>query len=309
MTRHTDHTHVVHEILAPELRTHAALPAYPQDTLLPLQIAKGAAALVAACGQRIVITGRSLLDRREVGLGGSAAYHHRKVVGRAGRRTEVLYLLLDELRQRLFVQQRLGLLIEESLIGRTAALGDEKELVLVARFGIDVDLRREVVAAVFLLGHGEGHHHRVTQVPVAVGFVHSPADGLGIVRPGIHVFSFPAYRYGRTGILTGGQFALSGNDLIEQHRIGHEPIVIGRLRILQDVGELLQMRRTQIERHLGKSFAGKQFEPARVYAQDPPAATLLHTDIIFGKQPVLGFVLSQRKGFLILEFRHRHAIF
>ena len=35
---------------------------------------------------------------------------------------------LDEIGQRFLVQQRLGLLIEKSLVGRTAAFGDEKEL-------------------------------------------------------------------------------------------------------------------------------------------------------------------------------------
>ena len=46
-----------------------------------------------------------------------------------------------------------------------------------------------------------------------------------------------------------------------------------------------------------------------MHTQDTPAAALFHMHIIFGKKPVLGFVLSQRERFLILEFRHRHAIF
>ena len=309
MAGHPDNLHIMNKVFAPELRPDAALLAYLQYFRLPLQITESTAPLVAACRQRIVITGRSLLDRREVGLGGGAAYHDCQVVRRTGRRTEVLYLLPDELRQRFLVQQRLGLLIEKSLVGRTAAFGDEKELVLVARFGIDVYLGRQVVAAVLLFGHGERHHHRITQITVAVGLIHSLRDGFGIVRPCIDIFALLAYRYRRTGILTGRQLPLSGHDLIEQHRIGYEFVVVGRLRVFQYVGDLLQVRRTQIERHFGESLARKQFEPARIHTQDTPAAALFHMHIIFGKKPVLGFVLSQRERFLILEFRHRHAIF
>ena len=50
-------------------------------------------------------------------------------------------------------------------------------------------------------------------------------------------------------------------------------------------------------------------KPDTTDTQDTPAAALFHMHIIFGKKPVLGFVLSQRERFLILEFRHRHAIF
>src|SRR5512145_2693597 len=51
--------------------------------------------------------------------------HEREVVGRAGRGAEALDLLGDEAPQRLRVQQRLRLLVEEGLVGRAAALGDE----------------------------------------------------------------------------------------------------------------------------------------------------------------------------------------
>ena len=78
------------------------------------------------------------------------------MVGRAGRSTEGLHLLDKETLEFLGIEQGLGLLEEEGLIGRTAALGYEQELVLSALGGVDVHLCREVVAGVLLLVHNNG---------------------------------------------------------------------------------------------------------------------------------------------------------
>ena len=46
-------------------------------------------------------------------------------------------MLGDKLRERLLVQESLGLLIEEGLVCRTTTLGDEEELILVTLGCID----------------------------------------------------------------------------------------------------------------------------------------------------------------------------
>src|SRR5699024_2055361 len=113
MARHAYHPHVVHEVFAAELGADTALLAYLQYFRLPFQVAEGTAPLVAARRKRVVISGRRLLHGREVGLGGCTADNHCKVVGRTGRRSEVLNLLPNEFRERLLVEQRLGLLVKE----------------------------------------------------------------------------------------------------------------------------------------------------------------------------------------------------
>ena len=184
MARSADHPHVVHEILAAELGADAALAADFQHLLLPFQVAEAASALVARGGQLVEVAGRSLLHRRKAHLGRRAADADGQVVGRAGRRAEVEDMLLDEFRERLLVQQRLGLLVEESLVGRAAALGDEEELVLHAGLAaVDVDLRGKVRARVLLVGHRKGHDLRIAQVAVLVGLVNAPGDALGVVGP------------------------------------------------------------------------------------------------------------------------------
>ena len=122
VARSADHPHVVYEVFAAELGADTALPADLEDFLFPLQVAEAASAFVTRGGQLVEVTCRSLLDGRQTHFGRRAADADGQVVGRAGRRTEVEDMGLDEIGQRFLVQQRLGLLVEEGLVGRTAAL-------------------------------------------------------------------------------------------------------------------------------------------------------------------------------------------
>ena len=50
---------------------------------------------------------------------------------------------------------------------------------------------------------------------------------------------------GRAGVLTGRQLALGRNDLIQQHGVGHELVVVGSFGIFEDVAQFLQVRGAQ----------------------------------------------------------------
>jgi hypothetical protein len=80
-----------------------------------------------------------------------------QVVGRAGGRAKRAHLLDAELLQARRVEQGLGFLVEEGLVGGPAALGDEEKLVGLALVCIEVDLGREVRARVGLLIERERH--------------------------------------------------------------------------------------------------------------------------------------------------------
>ena len=160
-------------------------------------------------------------------------------------------MLLDEFRERLLVQQRLGLLVEESLVGRAAALGDEEELVLHAGLAaVDVDLRGKVRARVLLVGHRKGHDLRIAQVTVLVGLVNAPGDALGVVGPRPDILALVADADGRAGVLAGGQFAFGRDGLVQQHRVGHELVVVGGFGVFENVAQFLEMRGAQVERHV-----------------------------------------------------------
>ena len=71
---------------------------------------------------------------------------------------------VEEREQALRVEQRLGLLEQEALVRRAAALGHEQEVVRVAVGRVELDLRRQVRAGVLLVEHVERRDLRVAQV-------------------------------------------------------------------------------------------------------------------------------------------------
>ena len=305
MARSADHPHVVHEVLAAELGADAALAADFQHLLLPFQVAEAAAALVARGGQLVEVAGRSLLHRRKAHLGRRAADADGQVVGRAGRRAEVEDMLLDEFRERLLVQQRLGLLVEESLVGRAAALGDEEELVLHAGLAsVDIDLRREVRARVLLVDHREGHNLRIAQVTLLIGLVDTLCDALCIVGARPDILALVGDADGRAGVLAGRQLALGGHALIQQHRVGHELVVVRSLGIIEDVAQFLQVRRTQVERHIAVCGLRQQLEARGIHLQDLASVALDDLHVILRQKTVLRFVLLNRERLLINEICH-----
>ena len=82
----------------------------------------------------------------------------------------------------------LRLLVEKALVGRAAALGDEEEFVFVARLGIEVDLRRQIVAGVDLLVHRQRRDLAVAQIGLGIG----AADAVATAPPRRRRRSTPA---------------------------------------------------------------------------------------------------------------------
>ena len=305
MARGTDHAHVVHEVFAAELGADAALLADFQHFIFPLQVAEAAAALVARGGQFVEVTGRSLLHRREAHLGRRTADADRQVVRRTGRRTEVEDMLFDEFRERLLVQERLGLLVKKRLVGRTAALGDEQELVFHAGLAaVDVDLGGKVRTRVFLFGHRLRNDLRITQVTALIGLVNAFGDTLGIVGPRVNVLALMADADSRAGILAGRQFAFGRNDLVQQHRVGHELVVVGGFGVLEDVAQLFEVRGAQVKRHVGISLFRKQFEALGVDLEDFASVALDDLHVLLRQKTVLGFVFPHGERLLINKVCH-----
>ena len=214
MTRHTDYPYIMYPVFAAELCPDTHILANFLYFGFPFQIAECLTSLVSLGRQVVVISRGCFLHGRQAGFGRSSADDHGQVVRRTSGSTQVFHLFLDELGQRFLGQKGFGLLIEESLVGRTASFGDKQELVFIALRGVQVDLRGKVRSAVFLVEHGVRYYLRVTQVAIAVGFIHPFADCLGVVESGPHVFTFLADSDGGTRVLTGGEFSLGGHDLI-----------------------------------------------------------------------------------------------
>ena len=173
MPRQPHDAHVMAEILAAELRADAEVLGQLVDLGLQRGVADGVAGPVAGGRQPVEVAGGGQLHRLQRRLGGGAADDDGQVVGRAGAGPERLHLLLDEGQQLRLVQHRAGLLVEEGLVGRPAALEHEHQVQLVgmvlAGGGHDGEVDRQVVAGVDLLEHRQRRHLRIAQVGLGIG--------------------------------------------------------------------------------------------------------------------------------------------
>eukprot|EP00123_Amoebidium_parasiticum_P000658 comp11521_c0_seq1/m.5971 comp11521_c0_seq1/g.5971 ORF comp11521_c0_seq1/g.5971 comp11521_c0_seq1/m.5971 type:complete len:414 (+) comp11521_c0_seq1:338-1579(+) len=113
----TDDSDIVGKVLAAKLRTNAGFLAQLVNLLLELNVPESPAEVVAGSWQVIIVSGRAQLDGLQVLLGRHATHHDAQVVGGAGRRAQRLDLLVQELHEGCGVEQGLGLLEQERLVG------------------------------------------------------------------------------------------------------------------------------------------------------------------------------------------------
>ncbi len=275
MAGEADHPGVEAEVLAAELGPDAGLPGQVEDHLLHLQVAEGPAVLVAGGGEPVEVAAGGQLDRLEGGLGRGAADDHGEVVGRAGGGAQRAQLLLEEAAHRRRVQQGLGLLEEQGLVGRPAALGDEQELVLGAGDGVDLDLGGEVGAGVALLEHGERRQLRVAQVAAGVGVEDAVRQRLLVAPAGVHVLALVGEHDGGAGVLAGGEDHLGRDHGVAQHLPGDEAVVVRGLGVVEDGPQLLQVPGAEevgdvAHRLGGETAQHRGIDPQDASARPPP---------------------------------------
>ncbi len=226
------------EVLAAELRPDAGLAGQLQHLPFEFEIPKRPAAFAPGGGEGVEGPGAGQLDRLQRQLGRGAADDDRQVVRRAGGGPQQPDLLVEERQQRLGVEQRLGLLEEEGLVGRAAALGDEQELVLVARSGEELDLGGEVGAGVLLLVHRERRQLRVAEIRAGVGVEDALREGGRVVGPGEDVLALVPDHDGGAGVLARRQHPAGRDVGVLQHLQGDEAVVVRRLGIVDDGAQL-----------------------------------------------------------------------
>ena len=244
VSRQANDAHIVTEVLAAELGANAGLVGQAEHLLLELEVAERAPVLVAARRQVVQVLARGQLDHLHGQLGRQAANHQRQVVRRTRGCAERFDLLVDELEQLVLVEQRLGLLEQVALVGRSAALGHEQEVVRVAALRVDVDLSGQVGARVLLRVHVERRHLRVAQVALHVRVVHAARYVLLVAAVGRpHVLALLGHANGRASVLAAGQHHVGRDVGVLEQLKGHEAIVGRRLRIFEYVRQGLVERR------------------------------------------------------------------
>ncbi len=242
-----DHPDVVAEVLAAELRADAEPAGQLQHLLLQVPVAEGVPHLGTGLRQRVQVARRRQLRDLEGELRRHPADDDRQVVGRARRRTQRAQLLVEEGRQPLRVQQRLGLLVQEGLVGRPAALGHHQQLVARggARHAVQLDLRGQVRAGVALVPERRGRHLRVAQVEGFEGLEDPAGDRLLVVPAGQHGLGALADDDRRAGVLTHRQHPARGDAGVAQQVRRDEAVVRRRLGVVDDRAQLGEVRRAQ----------------------------------------------------------------
>ena len=307
MPRQPDHPHVVAEVLAAELGADPEVAGQLQHLLLHVRVAEGVPELGAAGRQRVQVVRRGQLGHLERVLGRHPADHDGQVVGRAGRGAQRAQLLVQEAGQPLRVQQRLGLLVQERLVGRAAALGQDQELVLrrCSRRAVQLDLRRQVGAGVALVPERRRRHLRVAQVQLVVGGEDAAGDGFLVAAAGEHGLRALADDDRGAGVLAHRQHPAGRDAGVAQQVGGHEPVVGRGLRVVDDPPQLGQVGRAQQVLDVVHGLVHQRGDGGRVDLQEGPAGGLDRPAGTQVETAVLGVVRAEWEDVGVVELGHR----
>ena len=304
MTRKAHHAHIECEVLAAELRAVSAFVRRLQHSVLELDVAERPPVLVPFRGQVVQVPRRGELHGLQAGLGRGSSDHEDEVVGRTGRRADRLHLLGEELLKARGVQERFRLLVEVGLVGRSPALGHEKELVLHPAGGIEIDLGGEVRPRVLLVVHLQCHRLRIPQALVPVCLVDPARQPLFVPDPGPHFLPLFADHRRRAGVLTERENERGRDFGVPQHGHRYAPIVGGGLGIDQYGGHLLEMRGPEEKRHITKRLAGKEGQRLRRYLEHILALEARDGNVVLRDQTVSCGVGAEGEGLLVDEVGH-----
>ena len=134
--------------------------------------------------------------------------------------------------------------IQERLVGRAAALGDEQELVVAlavsASFRIDLDLRRHVVLGVRLLEHRYRRDLRIAQVPLEIRVARALGERRLVVALGEDEPALLAHDDGGAGVLAHRQHAAGGDVGVLEKIVGDELVVIRRFLVGENAARLFR---------------------------------------------------------------------
>ena len=303
VTRQTDDTHIVCEVLAAELCTETDLMRLFQNLLFEFHVAECAPRGITRGRQVVIIMSRSQLHGEQVLFGRCAADNECDMIRRTSSRTEALHLLNHERYQSSWIEDGFRLLIQISLIGRPTAFGHAQETVLHSFGGFDVDLCREVALGVHLFVHAQRGILAVTQVFFGISLIDTFRQSLFVAITGPHLLAFFAMDDGRTRILTERKNALACHFRIAQERQRHILVIVAGLRVVQNLRHLFIMRTTQHERHIAERRVCHRRQSLGSHLQHGVPFKLADRHIVFGQQIIFSIVLAHLEHRSVLELR------
>ena len=171
VTGQTDDAYIVSEVFTTELRTKTYFMSFCQHFFLQFYIAESTTVFITCSGQFIVVMGRSQFHGQQILLSRSTADNESDVIRRTSSRPQRLHLLYKERNQRTGVQDSFGLLIQVSLVCRTATFGHAEEFIFHSLSSFDINLCGQVTLRVHLIVHVQWSILRITQILLGIRFV------------------------------------------------------------------------------------------------------------------------------------------
>ena len=231
------------------------------------------------------------------------------MVRRAGRRSKSLHLLHKERHESARIEDSLGHLIEVGLVGRAATLHDAEELIFHTLLSLDVDLGREVALRVDFLVHIQRSVLAVAKILLGVSLVNTLRESLGVIEAGPDLLSLFSVDNRCTCVLAERQFAFGGHLGVAQEAQSHVFVIVGSLRIAQDLGDLLVVCRPQKDVHIPESGVRKHSQSLRSHLKDRMPLELAKGHALARQLVVLSCVRSQLEHRSVFEFCHINEIF
>ena len=143
---------------------------------------------------------------------------------------------------------------------------------------VELDLRGQVGAGVLLLVRRQRGELGVAQVEPGVGVVDALRDRLAVVGAGEHSLGLLAHHDRGAGVLAHRQHAAGGDVDVLQQVERDEPVVAGRLGVVDDPPQLGQVGRAQVVRDVVHRLGGEQPDRLGRDLQEGPSTGLERRD-------------------------------
>ena len=255
-----DNAHVEREVFPAKLSADAASARFFEHLRFELDIAKGAAVFVAGGGQAVVILRRGKFDVFHRRFSRGATDNEGEMIRGTSGGAERGHFFAEELHNALRIQHRAGLLIEEGFVRRTAAFGNEEELICVAIGGIQIELRGQIGAGVLFIEHVQRSVLRIAQIVLGISEIDTLRQCALVTAASPDLLAFFAHDNGSAGVLAEWQKSCGGDVGVLQHRERDHAIVLARFRIIKDSCDLLEVFWAQEEIDVMKRLVRQQSE-------------------------------------------------
>ena len=226
------------------------------------------------------------------------------MIRRAGSGAEALHLLHEERNEGTrILDTGLGLLIEVTLVGRAASLGNHKETVFVTLGGLYIYLGREVALGIDLIVHIQRGILGVAEILLGVGLEDAEGYGLLILETCPDLLSLLAVHDCGAGVLTERKLALCRNLGVAQESQGHIFVVGAGLRVAEYRGHLLVMRTAEQEAYVAEGGVGHKGKSLRADLQDSFSLEFAGRYELLGARDlvVLGSVFAKLEHWRVFE--------